>query len=139
MIDVKIKLAPGTRLPTQGSEESAGFDIYSTGPFELHPGIRRRIPTGISAAIPKGYEAQIRPRSGLALAGVDVILGTIDSDYRGDWGIIMENTSTVSSKFLTGDRIAQVVFSKVPRVYMQVVQELDETDRGANGFGSTGV
>jgi len=138
MIDIDIALSPGGRVPTSGSKGAAGCDIYSTMNIMIAPGETRRVSTGIHTQIPAGYEAQIRGRSGLAMKGMMVALGTIDCDYRGEWGIIFHNSTKELYQINIGDRIAQAVFNEVPRINFNVVQDLDKTNRGINGFGSTG-
>jgi deoxyuridine 5''-triphosphate nucleotidohydrolase (dut) len=111
-------------------------------PVVLHPGERKLIPTGIAIAMPVGLEAQVRPRSGLALKhGVTVLNtpGTIDADYRGEVGVILINLGQEPFTVQRGDRIAQLVFQYVPRVALVEVEELPPSERGAGGFGSTGV
>jgi len=112
------------------------------GPVVLNPGDIRLIPTGVAISLPPGYEAQIRPRSGLALRhGVGMVNspGTIDSDYRGEIGIILVNWGTKPFVVNRGQRIAQMVISKVYRASLQEVKALDETERGNGGFGHTGL
>ena len=110
--------------------------------LRLEPGSRALIPTGIFTAIPEGYEVQLRPRSGLAIKrGLNLIncVGTIDADYRNGWGVILVNNDLRKSfKVYQGDRIAQAVLAKVEQIEWQEVSELDSTDRGLGGFGSTG-
>lgn len=118
------------------SEDQNGLFI------KINPGGRVLIPTGLKIALPKGYEAQIRPRSGLALKhGVTVLNtpGTIDADYRGDIGIILINHGMEPFKVYQGDRIAQLIINKIEQVEFEVVNELDDTIRGSGGFGSTNV
>lgn len=108
----------------------------------IAPGGRALIPTGLQIALPVGYEAQVRPRSGLALKNGITVLntpGTIDSDYRGDIGVILINHGTESFEVYQGDRIAQLVIVKVEQATWNPVDSLDETDRGAGGFGSTNI
>lgn len=138
MKDVQIKLDDGCRLPVKKTEGSSGFDLYCKYSFFIEPGERKVIPTGVYTAIPPKYEAQIRGRSGLALKGITVPLGTIDSDYRGEWGVIMCNESNDTVYFKEGSRIAQAVFMRTATVYFDLVQDLNDTARGAGGFGSTG-
>jgi len=112
------------------------------GPVVLNPGDIRLIPTGVAISVPPGYEAQIRPRSGLALRhGVGMVNspGTIDSDYRGEIGIILVNWGRKPFVVNRGQRIAQMVISKVYRASLQEVKDLDETERGNGGFGHTGL
>jgi dUTP pyrophosphatase len=111
-------------------------------PVEIPPGERRLIPTGFSISLPAGYEAQIRPRSGLALKQGITLLnspGTIDCDYRGEICIILANLGEAPFIVRRGDRIAQMVFAKVERANLQLVEDIDETKRNAGGFGHTGV
>lgn len=123
---------------------SAGIDLRANNenPEIIKPGETKLIPTGIAVALQKGYEAQIRPRSGLALENSLTVLntpGTIDSDYRGEIGIILINHGKKDYIVENGARIAQMVIAKYEQVELEFVQELDETKRGSGGFGSTGV
>ena len=143
--NVRIKLAhPNAKVPTYGSAEAAGADLYAAfdGPaIALAPGERKLIPVGIAIELLPGYEAQVRPRSGLALKhGLTVVNapGTVDSDYRGEIGVILLNTSDVAYHVNSGDRIAQMVIAPVIRGEFSVVDELDSSERGAGGYGSTG-
>ena len=146
-IVVKIKRVrdnKGLPLPTYKSEGSSGMDItaYVKQPVLLKPGDIRLIPTGLAVSVPPGYEAQVRPRSGLALHyGIGMLNspGTIDSDYRGEIGIILINWGTEPFTIRKGDRIAQMIISKVYRANFVEVGGLDETSRGQGGFGHTGI
>ena len=134
----------GLPLPAYATAESAGMDLLAAVEAEvvLRPGERRLIPTGIAIALPPGTEAQVRPRSGLALThGVTVLNapGTIDADYRGEIGVILANLGPEPFTVSRGMRIAQLVVAPVARIDWQVVAELPETTRGAGGFGSTGA
>ena len=131
-------------LPAYYSEQSAGMDLraFLKEPITLAPMERKLIPTGLAIALPVGYEAQVRPRSGLALKyGITVLNspGTIDSDYRGLIGILLINLSTEKFPINNGDRIAQMVISKHETVDLVPRLELDTTVRGADGYGSTGT
>lgn len=134
------KLAEDAVLPAQMSEGAAGFDLSATAAVTIESMQWAVVPTGIAIALPAGYEAQIRPRSGLALKhGVSVLNtpGTIDSDYRGELRVILFNmgpTFVVSP----GDRIAQLVIQRLPSVEFVSTDQLDETERGSGGFGSSG-
>ena len=133
----------GLPLPAYESDLAAGMDLRAAieRPLELSPGARALVPTGLRIALPVGYEAQIRPRSGLALKhGVTLLNtpGTIDADYRGEIKIILINHGEATFRIERGDRIAQIVFAPVVRAVWQPVRELDETPRGAGGFGHTG-
>ncbi len=135
--------AVGLSLPTYATEQSAGMDLSAAleESIELSPGERALIPTGLSIALPPGYEAQIRPRSGLAIKyGVTVLNtpGTVDADYRGEIKVIIANLGTEPYTIERGMRIAQMVIAKHASVSWTVAEELDDTERGAGGFGSTG-
>ena len=130
-------------LPCYMTPHAAGMDLYADldQVIMLLPGARLLVPTGIAIALPDGYEAQIRPRSGLALKhGITMLNspGTIDSDYRGEIGVIVINHGTEPFAITPGERIAQMVVAPVVRVDMVEVDMLDETRRGAGGFGHTG-
>ena len=145
---IKIELTPmehavGLNLPTYATEQSAGMDLTAAleEAIEIGPGDRMLIPTGLSIALPDGYEAQVRPRSGLALKhGITVLNspGTIDADYRGEIGVILANMGKEEFTVERGMRIAQMVIAKHAKVEWEVVELLEETDRGTGGFGSTG-
>jgi dUTP pyrophosphatase len=145
-INVKIKkLHKDAVVPTYGTDGASGFDFYALEDVLIQAGCTALVKTGIAMAIPNGYEIQVRPRSGMSLKTsfrVANAPGTIDSDYRGECCIIGSNTSTSidAGEILIkkGDRIAQGVLSKVPQANFQVVEDLDNTDRGSGGFGSTG-
>ncbi|HRI88396.1 MAG TPA: dUTP diphosphatase [Candidatus Hydrogenedentes bacterium] len=130
-------------LPAYETEHAAGMDLRAsvTVPQTLQPGERALIPTGLRIALPEGYEAQIRPRSGLALKhGISLLNtpGTIDADYRGEIRIIMANLGQEPFVIQRGDRIAQMVVAPVTRVEWSIADTLDETVRGEGGFGHTG-
>lgn len=131
-------------LPAYATKQSAGLDLYANLENEvcLQPMERRLIPTGIFLALPEGYEAQIRPRSGLALKkGVTVLNtpGTIDSDFRGEIQVILVNLSSEEVRIQHGERIAQMVIASYQTVEWQAVEALDKTSRGEGGFGHTGT
>jgi len=129
-------------LPAYATEGAAGLDVVSAEDVTLAPGGRHAVATGFAIAIPPGYEVQVRPRSGLALKhGISLpnSPGTIDSDYRGELKIIMINLGGEAFEVQRGDRIAQLVVAPVQTAHFLEVAELDETVRGAGGFGSTGV
>ncbi|MBQ5835720.1 MAG: dUTP diphosphatase [Bacteroidaceae bacterium] len=130
-------------LPSYATLQSAGMDLRANldAPVILRPLERKLIPTGLSIALPEGYEAQVRPRSGLALKkGIGVLNapGTIDADYRGEIGVILVNLSQEDFVVNDGERIAQMVVAKHETVEWVAVDELDDTERGAGGFGHTG-
>ena len=130
-------------LPSRRTDGSAGFDLASAEPdFVMQPGERRLVATGLAVELPPGVEGQVRPRSGLALKhGLTMpnAPGTIDSDYRGELRVILQNGGTAPVTIARGDRIAQVVFARYETPELVDVTELAESSRGAAGFGSTGV
>lgn len=144
MIPVKIRVKPGASLPAYQSRGAAGADLCALldEPLLLSPGRTVLVPTGLFVEIPEGYEAQIRPRSGLALNHGITFLnspGTIDSDYRGEVKIIMTNLGEKDFVVENGMRIAQMIFSKIYRGEFIIKDELVETERNHGGFGHTGV
>ena len=131
----------GLPLPAYATAGAAGMDVVSAEDVTLAPGARAAVATGFAMAIPAGYEVQVRPRSGLALKhGVTCLNtpGTIDSDYRGEVKVILANLGETAFVIARGDRIAQLVPAPVQRASLDEVADLDETSRGAGGFGSTG-
>lgn len=143
-VRVAIKRLPhgeGLALPSYATAGAAGMDVLSAEDVTLAPGARHAVATGLALAIPPGFEIQVRPRSGLALKhGISVpnTPGTIDSDYRGELRVILINHGEEPFAIARGDRVAQLVLAPVVRAAWDEVGELDETDRGAGGFGSTG-
>jgi dUTP pyrophosphatase len=144
-VDVAVLRLPhgaGLPLPAYASDGAAGMDVVAAEDVTLAPGGRHAVATGFALAIPPGYEVQVRPRSGLALKhGISLpnTPGTIDSDYRGELKIIMINLGAESFAIARGDRVAQLVVAPVQPARFIEVDILDETSRGAGGFGSTGV
>jgi len=141
---VKIVNTSGNPLPSYSTEFSAGMDLRANldKPVILKPMERVLIPTGLFIELPKGYEAQIRPRSGLAIKkGITVLNtpGTIDSDYRGEICVIMINLSQEDFEISNGERICQMIISKHETVELEQVDVLEETERGEGGFGHTGT
>jgi dUTP pyrophosphatase len=141
----RLPHAEGLPLPAYESPGAAGMDLRAAAPegepITLRPGARDRIPTGLCIAVPPGFEAQIRPRSGLAAkAGITCLNtpGTIDSDYRGEVQVILINLGAEDFVIRRGDRVAQMVIAPVASATWREVDSLDETARGAGGFGSTG-
>ena len=131
-------------LPKYQTELSAGMDLYANidEPITLKPLERTLVKTGLFISLPKGYEAQIRPRSGLAFKNGITVLntpGTIDAEYRGEIGVILVNLSSQNFTINDGDRIAQMVIAKHETAIWEEVENLDETNRGEGGFGSSGV
>ena len=143
-VAVRIKRQPhgeGLALPAYASAGAAGMDVLAAEDVTLAPGARHAVATGLSVAVPQGYEIQVRPRSGLALKhGISVpnTPGTIDSDYRGEIKVILINLGGEPFPIVRGDRIAQLVLAPVTQAAWEEVAELDDTVRGAGGFGSTG-
>jgi dUTP pyrophosphatase len=131
-------------LPAYATAQSAGLDLMAAISAEvtLAPGARQLIPTGLAIALPVGFEAQVRPRSGLALKhGITVLNspGTIDADYRGEVQVLLINHGSKPFAIRRGDRIAQMVVAPVTQIAWKQVEQLDETERGSGGYGSTGV
>ncbi len=144
MIKIKVVNCGHQPLPAYATAQSAGMDLRANldEPVTLQPLERRLIPTGLHIALPEGYEAQVRPRSGLALKhGLTVLNtpGTIDADYRGEIGVVLVNLSQQPFTVNDGERIAQMVIARHEQGDFVVVDELDETERGAGGYGHTGV
>ena len=136
------KIHPDATLPAYAHPGDAGMDVRSVADLEIGPGERALVPTGLVMALPPGYEAQVRPRSGLALKrGVTVLNspGTIDEGYRGEVGVILANFGNEPFPVRKGDRIAQIVVAPVVQARVEETFETDNTDRGAGGFGSTGI
>ena len=144
MIDIKLKRldhGEGLPLPAYATHDAAGLDVVAAEDVTLAPGGRHAVATGFAIAIPSGYEVQVRPRSGLAFKhGISVLNtpGTIDSDYRGEVKVILANLGSEPFEVRRGERIAQLVPAPVLRAKFEEVADLDETARGAGGFGSTG-
>ncbi|MBQ1828242.1 MAG: dUTP diphosphatase [Prevotella sp.] len=144
MIKIKVVNRGHQQLPTYATPQSAGMDLRANldEPVTLHPLERKLIPTGLHMALPEGYEAQVRPRSGLALKhGLTVLNtpGTIDADYRGEIGVVLINLSQQDFVVNDGERIAQMVIARHEQGDFVVVEELDATERGEGGYGHTGV
>lgn len=145
MKEVKIINKSNNPLPKYATEKSAGLDIRAflpEGSIRLEPMERRLVLTGLYVALPDGYEAQVRPRSGLALKhGITVLNspGTVDADYRGEIGVILVNLGDKPFVIENGERIAQLVISEYTQVKFVEVDKLDKTDRGEGGFGHSGV
>ncbi|MCC6926234.1 dUTP diphosphatase [Novosphingobium sp.] len=143
-VPVRVKRLPhgeGLDLPAYATAGAAGMDVVSAEAVTIAPGGRHAVATGLAMAIPPGFEIQVRPRSGLALKhGITVpnTPGTIDSDYRGELKVILINHGAEPFAIQRGDRVAQLVLAPVTRASWLAVDELDETERGTGGFGSTG-
>lgn len=144
MVKIQVVNKGHQPLPTYATSQSAGMDLRANieSPIVLRPMERQLVPTGLHIALPKGYEAQIRPRSGLALKhGITVLNspGTIDADYRGEIMVLLVNFSTHEFVINDGERIAQMVVARHEQGYFESVTELDDTERGIGGYGHTGV
>ena len=144
MVKIKVVKAGNQPLPAYATSESAGMDLRANidDPITLHPLERQLIPTGLRIALPAGYEAQVRPRSGLALKhGITVLNtpGTIDADYRGELKVLLVNFSDTDFIVNDGERIAQMIIAKHENADFIEVEELDDTERGTGGYGHTGV
>lgn len=144
MVKIKIVNRGRQQLPAYATELSAGMDLRANidESITLNPMERRIIPTGLYIALPPGYEAQVRPRSGLALKhGITVLNspGTIDADYRGEIGVLLVNLSAEPFVITEGERIAQMVIARHEQGQFEVVEQLDQTERGEGGYGHTGV
>ena len=144
MVKIKIVNRGTQQLPAYATPQSAGMDLRAniTKPITLQPMERRIIPTGLHIALPEGYEAQVRPRSGLAFKhGITVLNspGTIDADYRGEIGVILANLSNEPFVVNPGERICQMVVARHSTVVWQTADSLSDSERGAGGFGHTGV
>lgn len=143
-VTVAVKRLPhgeGLELPKYTTDGAAGMDVLAAEDVTIAPGARHAVATGLAVAIPAGYEIQVRPRSGLALKhGITVpnTPGTIDSDYRGELKVILINHGSEPFAIARGDRVAQLVLAPVTQAAWDEVADLDETTRGAGGFGSTG-
>ncbi len=144
MVKIKVVNAGSQPLPAYATSQSAGMDLRANieSPITLHPMERTLVPTGIRIELPEGYEAQVRPRSGLALKhGITVLNtpGTIDSDYRGELKVLLVNLSNEDFVVNAGERVAQMVIAKHETATWEEVDVLDETERGEGGYGHTGV
>ena len=143
-MNIRIINRSKNNLPAYETVHSAGMDLRADleSPVRLNPMERKLIPTGLSIELPEGFEAQIRPRSGLAFKhGISIVNspGTIDADYRGEIKVLLINLSTEPFEINTGDRIAQMIVARHEKVSWQEVEVLNETTRGAGGYGHTGV
>ncbi len=144
MVKIKVVNKGHQPLPTYATAQSAGLDVRANidEPIVLHPMERRLVPTGLHIALPEGCEAQLRPRSGLALKhGITVLNspGTIDADYRGEIMALLINLSDKDFVINDGERIAQIIVAQYEQASLELVSELDETERGEGGYGHTGV
>ncbi len=143
MVTVKIRMQEGCEdlMPKKAHHDDAAFDLRSRVDMVVEPGVPHLVATGIFMEFPAGYEAQVRPRSGMALKHALTVLntpGTIDAGYRGEVGVIMLNAGKEAYEIKRGDRVAQMVINKLPEVEIVAVDALSDTTRGEGGFGSTG-
>jgi dUTP pyrophosphatase len=141
-VNIAIALSRGAEVPEYATEHAAGMDLRCAEDVQLAPMERKRVWTGLKVAIPHGYEGQVRPRSGLAMKlGLSMVNapGTIDSDYRGEIGVILINLGQEEIRLAAGERIAQMVICPVVRAVFECVEDLERTSRGEGGFGSTGT
>lgn len=144
MVKIKVVNTGHQPLPAYATPQSAGLDLRANieAPITLHPLERRLVPTGLHIALPDGYEAQVRPRSGLALKHGIIVLntpGTIDADYRGEIMVLLVNFSNEDFVVKDGERIAQMIIAQYAKAAFESVEVLDETERGEGGYGHTGV
>ena len=139
-IHLKVKLThPDAQMPSYKYPTDSGMDIRAVEDTYIRPGCTAKVNTGVAFGIPKGFELQIRPRSGLAGRGIAAEFGTIDQAYRDQLAVIITNHTNDTFKFEKGDRIAQVVLAPVSYAFLALCDELDDTDRGTNGHGSSGL
>lgn len=140
-ITVRAKrLHDNAKLPQRSSAFAAGADLFCAEQCTIAPGQRHLISTGLAVEIPAGYYGRVAPRSGLAVrSGIDVMAGVIDADYRGELRVLAINLGAAEVKFEVGDRIAQLIIESVPPASFEWSEELDDTERGEGGFGSTGT
>lgn len=136
MLKVRL-LRPEAKAPTR-AHNSAGYDLYAAERTLIPSRGTRIVKTGIATDFPPGYVALIWDRSGMGAKGIHRFAGVIDADYRGEWGIVLHNTANAPFRVEAGDRIAQVLFQEVAAWPVEIVEELDATERGVGGFGSTG-
>lgn len=134
-----VLLDPNAKVPTKANENDAGFDLYSISETVIPPKQRKTVNTGIAIQMPEHFAGLIWPRSGLSVKhGIDILAGVVDSGYRGEIMVCLYNTSDQNVVIHIGDRIAQIIFQEVPRVLMEVHESLGSSQRGDNGFGSSG-
>lgn len=134
------KLTDNAVLPTKANSTDAGYDLYSVEDLVIKPNTRAMVHTGISMAIPANHVGLIWPRSGLAVKnGIDVLAGVVDSGYRGEVCVVLQNHGNTPYEVKSGDRIAQILFQKIEYFKLQEVESLENADRGDSGFGSTGA
>lgn len=137
--EVKVKLMDGGKMPEYKTKGAVCADCYARGEHIVPAGERILVPLGFAVELPHCYEMVVRPRSGFSAKGVDVAVGTVDEDYRGEVSACVINTLSESVLIKNGDRICQIAVREVPEISFTAVSELSATERGGNGFGSTGV
>ena len=138
-LPVPALVGAGGSLPEYASAGAAGADLCASEAVEIAPGGRAAVPTGVRLQIPPGHVGLVWPRSGLAVRhGIDTLAGVIDSDYRGEVRVVLVNHGNESFRIAPGDRVAQLLVQRVERAAFTAVAEIDDTDRGGGGFGSTG-
>ena len=135
---LQVELIGGT-LPKRSSEEAAGLDLYASKDQTIKPGTRALVDTGIQIKLPSGTYGRIAPRSGMSVKGIDVSAGVIDRDYRGEVKVLLHNHGSTALEVKPGDRIAQLIVERIAMVDIEEVENLDATERGDKGFGSTGT
>ena len=139
-LNLRVIKMPGFVNLQQRADGNAGFDLYATEEGSIAPNERMMVPVGICTSFSPEYYMRVAPRSGLAVkSGINVLAGVIDSSYRGEWKVILHNTSTTYFHFEIGDRIAQAIPEKISTEEFTFVERLNDTERGAGGFGSTGT
>ncbi len=138
-VPLPVLLGEGASLPEYASAGAAGADLRASEPVEIAPGARAAVPTGVRLQIPPGHVGLVWPRSGLAVRhGIDTMAGVIDSDYRGEVRVVLVNHGEEPFRVARGDRVAQLLVQRVERAAFAASLAIDDTDRGAGGFGSTG-
>lgn len=139
MVDFKVKkLAPDAVLPTRENATDAGIDFYTNESYTMRPGERHMFTTGIATEFPEGYVALLWDRSGLGSKGVHRLAGVIDSGYRGEWKVVLLNTTDVPYKIKKGDKVVQCILQKFEPAKIEEVEKLEDSARGEKGFGSSG-
>lgn len=135
-----VLLTDGAHPPTRGSDEAAGYDLYASVPVTIAPGLRAIVATDVAMEIPSGYYGRVAPRSGLSVHhNIDIAAGVIDSDYRGAISVVMCNNSSDTFEVRPGDRIAQLIITKITTRPLKIVKQLRDTRRGEGAYGSTGL
>lgn len=139
MVNVKIKILSSGKLPIYSRKGDACLDCYAREAVTIKKGERTQVPLGFCLELPPDYEAQVRPRSGMSKRGIDVAFGTCDSNYRGEVQATVINTNDEDYIVEKGDRVCQLAIREAPKVFFDIVDKLSDTDRGSDGFGSSGI